>query len=91
MLNSVVLVGKVTEVYSNSVQWKLIKISVERNFRSIDTEEYESDEILVRIRFNLAEVSVGDLIGIKGRIEMNEDEMSIVGEKISILTVDPEQ
>jgi cell shape-determining protein MreC len=91
MLNSVVLVGKVTEVYSNSVQWKLIKISVERNFRSIDTEEYESDEILVRIRFNLAEVSVGDLIGIKGRVEMNEDEMSIVGEKISILTVDPEQ
>ena len=91
MLNSVVLVGKVTEVYSKSMHWKLIKISVERNFRLIDTEEYESDEILVRIRFNLAEVSVGDLIGIKGRVEMNEDEMSIIGEKISILTVDPEQ
>ena len=83
MLNQVVLVGKVLYQVENEFG-DYIKIAVERNYRN-SYGEYEVDQFLIWSKNRLTEVQRDNLIGVKGRLEIDCDELLIVAEKVQIL------
>lgn len=82
MLNQVVLVGRIKMININE-----LVISVSRNFKN-ENGEYEDDDIKVYVAISIQNnineyCKIGDIIGIKGRIERNN---RIVAEKVTFLS-----
>ena len=95
MLNQVVLVGRLTddiEVVSRENGKKVcsLVLAVQRTFKNSDGI-YEADFIRCTLWNAVASSTSeychkGDIIGVKGRIRVDEDGMKIVGEKVTFLS-----
>lgn len=94
MLNQTVIIGRlvsnpeITQVEERSLC--NIQIAVPRNYKN-DKGEYETDFVPVMvwdgIATNLNEYChKGDLVGVKGRIEMKDNQIIIIAEKITFLS-----
>lgn len=90
MLNQIVLVGTLKEVKAVG-DVKVLVVDVERNFKNT-YGIYEHDLINVAAMNTLAEyaedIGIGSLIGIKGRLASNDETVTVVCEKISVLTAE---
>lgn len=92
MLNQITLVGRIKElgIIKKETEHGFIKIAVSRSFKNKDGE-YEADLIPVRIFGNIVENTIKycskeDIVGIKGRIQMQEEKIEIIAEKITFLS-----
>lgn len=96
MLNQIVLVGRITSELKkiNEKKTKMI-IACNRNYKNEDGV-YETDFIPIILGGNVAKqvtawCEKGDLIGIRGRIEINDkNETEIIADKISFLSANKE-
>lgn len=83
-MNNVILVGRITSFEGNEVT-----ISVTRNYKNEDGI-YMSDSIPVRLSANIGEkmkefCKIGDIIGVKGRIE-NRGDVVVMAEKTTFVS-----
>lgn len=95
MLNQVILVGRLAKELElkeseNGKKYLNITLAVPRSFRNADGE-YETDFIDCISFGSVAEttsewVKKGDTIGIRGRIQTNNNEMQIITEKVTFLS-----
>ena len=86
MLNQAILVGRVWDMSAENY----IIVSIPRSYKN-ENGEYENDMVKVTlegtINNNTREYChKGDIIGVKGRIRVDEDGMKIVGEKVTFLS-----
>lgn len=94
MMNNVVLIGRIDndiEKVENEekTSYKLM-LKISRNFKN-ENGEYETDlvpiELMSYIGSNVLQYcKKGDLIGAKGRIQSNENEISVIAERITFLS-----
>ena len=89
MLNQLVFVGRVKSIEKLDDEVKLT-IEVKRTFKNADGE-YEADIIPISLYEGMAEntlnyLTTNDIVGIKGRIENNNNSIQIKAEKITFLT-----
>ena len=88
MLNSVMLVGRLIEDVNEGD--KGFAIAVPRSFKNNDGE-YDKDIIPVKIWEGITNhmanyCKSGDMVGIKGRIEVQDEKVVVVAEKITFLS-----
>lgn len=94
-MNQFVLVGKivtkgVVEKTEKDVDILEVKLAVSRPYKN-EYGIYEKDYIKIQIIGNAASLAsencnIGDVLGIKGSIRGNNDEMSLVSEKVTFLS-----
>lgn len=94
-MNQFVLVGKIVtkgviEKTEKDVDILEVKLAVSRPYKN-EYGIYEKDYIKVQIIGNSANstnenCNIGDILGVKGSIRGNNDEMSLVAEKITFLS-----
>ena len=90
MLNVVTIVGRVTEIEDNE-NYTTIKIAINRRYKNEDTGNYDVDFIKCKINGKMSDnvkeyLSVGDIIGLKGRLESEGENIKLVADKISFLS-----
>ena len=98
MLNQLVLVGRLKEmeiIESEEGKKYNIVIAVPRSFKNAEGE-YETDFIPIKLFGSIAENTFeyckkGDLVGIKGRVEANNNGINIIAEKITFLSSKKEE
>lgn len=86
MLNQVILVGKVTEIKQNYDDF-MITLAVPRTYKNKEGI-YETDKIPCNAGKKLKEpvpISIGDVIGIKGAVICQNDNIEIVAKKVTYL------
>ena len=86
MLNQAILVGRVWDMSAENY----IIVSIPRSYKNEDGE-YENDMVKVTLEGTINDNTreycrKGDIIGVKGRIRVDEDGMKIVGEKVTFLS-----
>lgn len=85
MLNQAIVVGRVSnyDLIEGSVT-----IAISRSFKN-QNGEYEYDYIPVKlwkgVGSQLSLINIGDIIGIKGRLERTGVEIKVIGEKVTFL------
>lgn len=92
MLNSVVLIGRIIEIGDFIEDKVKVKISVPRSVKN-EEGEYVNDIIEVILQGNIAAntteyVKNGDLVGIKGRIQVELSTMEIIADKVTFLSTE---
>lgn len=94
MLNQAVIVGRLLEKSiveeKNDRKVSFIKLVCPRPFKN-EEGIFENDIIPVIIYNGVATntyeyVNAGDLIGVKGRLEQDDDKIVLIGEKITFLS-----
>ena len=85
MLNQVVVVGRI-----NSMGNGELVIAVPRSFKN-ENGEYDTDYIEARLSSAIDNnvstyCEVGDLVGIKGRLESDANRMFVIAEKVTFLS-----
>ena len=95
MLNQMVLVGRLVEdpeviVNESGEKFSNITVGVPRPYKNKDGL-YDTDFINVTLWNNIAEdtaqyCKIGDIVGIKGKLERTGIELKIVAEKITFLS-----
>lgn len=94
MLNQVILVGRVTKeielIQEEGTNKAKAVLAVPRSYKNTKGE-YDTDFIKVSTSGNIAEkfkeyCKQGDLVGIRGRVQGNDEGMEIVAEKLTFLT-----
>ena len=93
MLNNIILVGRlVNEVKVEGEERKKysITLAVNRSFKNIDGE-YETDFVPVTLWGPIGENTKeychkGDVVGIKGRIQCQDNNVEIIAEKVTFLS-----
>lgn len=94
MLNNVVLVGRVNndieKIEEDQKTTYRLTLQISRNVKN-QNGEYETDlvpiELTGYIGSNVFEYcEVGDIIGAKGRIQNNENEIHVIAERITFLS-----
>ena len=90
MLNIVTIVGRIIEI-ENSENYTIIKVGINRTYKNEDTGKYDVDFIKCKINEKMSDnvkeyLSVGDIIGIKGRLESEGENIKLVADKISFLS-----
>lgn len=95
MLNQVVMVGRITgqpnlEKKEDGSKYTNIKIAVPRSYKN-EEGIYDTDFIDCVLCSSLAENAVeyckqGDLVGIKGRLQNNDNILNVVAEKLTFLS-----
>lgn len=86
MLNQIILVGRVTHTIENNT----LTLAVPRSFKNSDGE-YETDFIPVYVSGTLLTqaqnyLKIGDIVGIRGRIQATNSIPRIVAEKLTFLS-----
>lgn len=89
MLNQIVLVGRTTKIVKNGRNCTL-QIETARSYKNIEGE-YEKDYFKVTLTGGIAErareyLKIGDLVGIKGRLESKGELIKIICEKLTFLS-----
>ena len=84
MLNQVVLIGRIKEMHEGK-----IIISIPRNYKNEDGE-YDNDLITVFVRGQLNDTvqdycSIEGIVGVKGKVSTEKDNIIIEAEKITFL------
>ena len=95
MLNQVVLVGRIVEgleikELENGKKVANIKIAIPRSWKNAEGE-YETDFVPLNLYDNIASNTVeycgkGDIVGVKGRIQVEENNIQIIVEKLTFLS-----
>lgn len=94
MLNQTVLVGRITKDVEikkiEDEEYAILNLAIPRSFKNSEGN-YDTDFIDVSIFNNMAQnikeyCKVGDLVGVKGRLESKEDKLTLVGEKVTFLS-----
>ena len=94
MLNQVVLVGRLTKNVEvkdfNEKKVAVIELAVQRSFKN-EKGEYETDNIEITLWNSIAENTAeycikGDIIGVKGRLQTEDDRIKVIAEKITFLS-----
>ena len=95
MLNQLVLVGRLANELElkeseNGKKYCSITLAVPRSFKNADGE-YDTDFIDCMLWQGIAENTKeychkGDVIGIKGRIQTNDNKIQIIAEKVTFLS-----
>ena len=85
MLNQVVAVGRI-----NSIESGKLVIAVPRSFKN-ENGEYDTDYIEAKLSKNIDNnvstfCEIGDLVGIKGRLESDANRMFVIAEKVTFLS-----
>lgn len=86
MLNQVILVGRISHTIENGT----LTLAVPRSFKNSEGE-YETDFIPVRLFGNIATTTaeytkVGDIVGIKGRIQQTQSNIEIIADRVTFLS-----
>lgn len=87
MLNQVVLVGRITDIPKEKNK---IIIAVQRPYKNNDGV-YEVDFISIQLFDSINDnsklyLTIGDLVGVKGRLQTKENELLIVADKLTYLS-----
>ena len=90
MLNQVILVGRLIENPINEENKIIITIGVNRAFKN-ENGEYETDVISCVLWEGIAKSAteylvVGDVIGIRGRLQTINDKLIVVANKVTFLS-----
>lgn len=94
MLNQSLLVGRIVDtpviVKEGDKSFTIVTLSVPRSFRN-ENGEYDSDVIPCKLWNSIAENTVeyckqGDLIGVKGRLEMTDSGLQVIADKVTFLS-----
>ena len=95
MTNQVIVVGRLaedikTEKDEKNIEIAKIKIIVSRPFKNVDGI-YESDVIPCVLWSGIINTAVeychkGDLLGIRGRLQMMDDKIQVIAEKMTFLS-----
>ena len=95
MLNQIVLVGRIVsdpEIKETENENKVsnITLAVNRSFKN-DNGEYETDFIPCVLWNSIAKTTCeycknGDLVGVKGRVQMTKNKMEVIVEKLTFLS-----
>lgn len=85
MLNQVVVVGRLKNIENDKVV-----LGVPRSFKNAEGE-YETDYVEAKLMKNIGDnvvsyCEVGDLVGIKGRLESDFNRMYVIAEKVTFLS-----
>ena len=85
MLNQVVVVGRI-----HSMENGKLVIAIPRTFKN-ENGEYDTDYIEARLSKSIDNnvstyCEVGDLVGIKGRLESDANRMFVIAEKVTFLS-----
>lgn len=94
MLNQSLLVGRIVDtpviVKEEDESFTIVTLSVPRSFRN-ENGEYDNDVIPCKLWNSIAENTVeyckqGDLIGVKGRLEMTDSGLQVIADKVTFLS-----
>lgn len=95
MLNQIVLVGRLTneptiEELESGKKVSNITLAVQRPYKNTEGI-YETDLIPITLWQGIAENTIsyvhqGDLIGVKGRMQVKDEKLDIVAEKVTFLS-----
>ena len=95
MLNQTVLVGRLVQdpeikELENDKKVCNITLAVTRSYKNADGI-YETDFIPVTLWQGIAEnvkeyCKKGDLVGVRGRLQVREDKVEVIGEKVTFLS-----
>lgn len=92
MLNQLVLVGRIKNKPTNYKKEEKLRIGIEvkRNYKN-ENGEYDTDLIHFEIDNSMAEnvfnyCKIGDIIGVKGRLETKNNTLKIIPDKITYLS-----
>lgn len=94
MLNQSLLVGRIVDapviVKEEDKSFTIVTLSVPRSFRN-ENGEYDNDIIPCKLWNSIAENTVeyckkGDLIGVKGRLEMTDSGLQVIADKVTFLS-----
>ena len=91
MLNQAILVGRVGSFEELNEKTALMDLVISRSYKNEKTKEYDIDTVKVEINGNLKAntleyVVKGDLVGIKGRLENQDNEIIVIAEKVTFLS-----
>lgn len=91
MLNQAILVGRVGSFEELNEKTALMDLVITRSYKNEKTKEYDIDTVKVEINGNLKAntleyVVKGDLVGIKGRLENQDNEIIVIAEKVTFLS-----
>ena len=89
MLNQVVIVGRIEKIEEIGEGIKLT-LKVPRSYKN-DNGDFETDYIPISVKKGMAEnikqyCAENDLVGIKGRIESNNNGIELIAEKATFLS-----
>ena len=88
MTNMVYLIGRLsTDIKENDSS---IKLAVARQYKN-ENGEYETDFVDVKLFGTMLENTIkyikkGDLIGVKGRLQVENNQLMVIADKLSFLT-----
>ena len=94
MLNQIVLVGRMVEevkiIEENEKKYGYMDLKIQRSYKN-NEGIFEEDIIPVKLWGQVAENTYeyckkGDVVGIKGRIENNNNELIIIADKVTFLS-----
>lgn len=90
MINQVILIGKVIESVKLEDNKSKLKIEVKRSFKN-SNGIYESDEIECTlwnmIATNTLEyIQIRDIVVVKGRLQVIDNQLEVIAEKISFIS-----
>ena len=94
MLNQIILVGRMVEdvkiIEENEKKYGCMDLKIPRSYKN-DEGIFEEDIIPVKLWGQVAENTYeyckkGNIVGIKGRIENNNNELTIIADKITFLS-----
>lgn len=90
MLNTSILVGRIAKVEKNK-----ITVNVPSKLKNLNGE-YDSFLIKAQLIKELQEsskkiIKIGDIIGVKGYLQTNDEELVLVAEKITLLSTKKEE
>ena len=96
MLNQAILVGRVGSFEELNEKTALMDLVITRSYKNEKTKEYDIDTVKVEINGNLKAntmeyVVKGDVVGIKGRLENQDNEIIVIAEKVTFLSSKKEQ
>lgn len=85
MLNQVVVVGRIYSIKNGE-----LVMAVPRSFKN-DNGEYDTDYIEAKLSKSIMDnvssyCEIGDLVGIKGRLESDINKMFVIAEKVTFLS-----
>ena len=88
MMNQVIMVGRIVKIESEDRTF--VTMAVTRQFKNSDGE-YETDFIPVMLLGTVSETTLeyckkGDIIGIRGRVQMEEGKIVLVADRVTFLS-----
>ena len=88
MMNQVIMVGRIVKIETE--EKTIVTIAVTRQFKNSDGE-YETDFVPVMLLGTVSETTLeyckkGDIIGIRGRVQMEEGKIVLVADRVTFLS-----